>query len=128
MIRIAMLKKANDELHMKAFFAEDVNDAQTAACEWVTKNQECSDDMKIVYPDICLAVVEYFITHNAVCSDPPVVHSRTLSDEDRQFLADVLVNMEDIRTPSCGCGQHPNAVSPADAIKKLEDLRDEDES
>jgi hypothetical protein len=126
MIRIAILKKENDELHMKAFSAEGVEDAKTAACEWVAKNQERNDDMKIVYPDICLAVIEYFITHNAVCADPPVVHSRVLSDEDRKFLTDILISMEDsIRTPCCGMGQHPAAVSTTNAIQKLEERRDE---
>jgi len=115
-------------LHMKAFFAEDVEDAQTAACEWGAKNQERNDDMKIVYPDICLLVVDYFITHDAVCADPPVVHSRELSDADREFLAGCLISFEDLRIPCCGQGQHPDAVPIDDAIKRLEDLRNEEES
>lgn len=126
MIRIALIKNLSNELLIKSFFAEDVEDAQNAAANWVAKDLQRDEDFKIVYPELCYLVVDHYVTHDSTCADPPVVHSRVISDEDREFLAGCLISFEDLRVPCCGQGQHPNATPIDEAVKRLEDLRDEE--
>jgi hypothetical protein len=124
MIRIAMIKNLKSELLIKAFFAEDVEDAQSAAADWVAKNLGRDEDFKIVYPELCYLVVDHYVVHDATCANPPVVHSHVLSNEDREFLTGCLIRWEDLGIQCCGQGQHPNVVPVDEVIKKLEDLRD----
>lgn len=93
-IRIAMVRKADDSLHIKAFIAQDLEDAQEAALRWVAKHFGCGDDMRIMYPEYFYPVAEHFITTYAERADVPVVHSRVLSAEDREFLAGCLISTE----------------------------------
>lgn len=128
MIRVASIKKPDNTLLIKAFAAADVDDAQQAAVDWVSKHLERDDEMRIDFPEFFLLVAEFFVHHNAEKSDVPVVHSRIISDEDRAFLAGCLISFEDLRIPCCGQDQHPNVMPVDEAIKRLEDLRDKDKS
>jgi hypothetical protein len=93
-IRIAMIRKPDDTLLIKSFVAEDLEDAQQAACNWVAKNFSRDDDMRIMYPEYFLPVAEDFVTTHAERADVPVVHSRVLSEKDREFLAGCLISSE----------------------------------
>lgn len=93
-IRIAMIRKPDYTLLIKSFVAEDVEDAQLAACNWVAKNFGSGDDMRIMYPEYFVPVAENFVTTHAERADRPVVHSRVLSEADREFLAGCLISPE----------------------------------
>lgn len=128
LIRIAMVKTPSNELRVKAFCAQDFEDAEQAAKDWIATIIGNGDDIKIVNFDYVSPVIEYFVEHYFETVNVPVVFSRVLSDEDIAFLVACGINMEELLMPCCGMGQHPNAVSPDDAIKKFEKLREEEES
>jgi hypothetical protein len=93
-IRIAMIRKPDDTLLIKSFVAEDLEDAQQAACNWVAKNFSRDDDMRIMYPEYFLPVAEDYVTTHAERADTPVVHSRVLSEDDREFLTGCRISSE----------------------------------
>ena len=92
--RVAMIRKSDDSLCIKSFTAASFDDAHEAALRWVAKKLADGDDIRVLDAEYFLPVAEHFIETHAERADVPVVHSRVLSEQDREFLAGCLISTE----------------------------------
>lgn len=88
--RIASIRHKDGSITIKPFFGEDFDTAEQMAREWIATVFSAADQMEIEYEEFFLLSIKHFVR-----STPELVqHSRSLSQEDCEFLTECRISLE----------------------------------